>query len=51
MSLAYRVRSVTGAPGIYVSQAVRDRLQDSVTFVEAGTVDLKGRQQSVWKVD
>ncbi|MDN3495826.1 adenylate/guanylate cyclase domain-containing protein [Planococcus sp. APC 4015] len=50
VSLAYRVRSVTGDPGIYVSQAVRDRLQDSVVFSEAGTVELQGRPQSVWKV-
>lgn len=51
VSLAYRVRSVTGEPGIYVSQAVRDRLQDSVVFHEAGTVELQGRAQSVWRVE
>lgn len=51
VSLAYRVRSVTGEPGIYVSQAVRDRLLDSVAFVEAGTIDLQGTPQSVWRVE
>jgi class 3 adenylate cyclase len=51
VSLAYRVRSVTGEPGIYVSQAVRDRMQDSVVFAEAGTVDLQGRAQKVWRVE
>ncbi|MFE1646301.1 adenylate/guanylate cyclase domain-containing protein [Microbacterium sp. P01] len=50
VSLAYRVRSVTDVPGIYVSQGVRDRLQDSVGFTEAGTVDLRGKRQSVWRV-
>jgi len=50
VSLAYRVRSVTGQPGIYVSQAVRDRLQDSVTFTEAGTVELRGKAQTVWRI-
>ncbi len=51
VSLAYRVRSVTGQPGIYVSQSVRDRLQDSVVFAEAGTVELQGTMQSVWRVE
>lgn len=51
VSLAYRVRSVTGEPGIYVSQAVRDRLQDSVLFSRAGTVELQGRSQSVWRIE
>ncbi len=51
VSLAYRVRAVTGEPGIYVSQAVRDRLQDSVTFAEAGSIDLHGTSQRVWRVE
>ena len=50
VSRAYRVRSVTGEPGSYVSQGVRDRLRDSVTFTEAGTVELRGKTQSVWLV-
>jgi class 3 adenylate cyclase len=51
VSLAYRVRSVTGEPGIYVSQAVRDRMQDSVPFAAAGTVELRGSTQQVWRVE
>lgn len=51
VSLAYRVRSVTGQPGIYVSQAVRDRLQDSVTFTPAGSVELRGKAQDVWRIE
>jgi len=51
VSLAYRVRSATGDPGVYVSQAVRDRLQDSVTFVQAGTVELQGKTQPVWRIE
>lgn len=51
VSLAYRVRGVTDEPGIFVSQAVRDRLEDSVTFSEAGTVEIQGQTQSVWKVE
>jgi class 3 adenylate cyclase len=51
VSLAYRARSVTGRPGIYVSQAVRDRMQDSVVFAEAGAVDVAGTSQSVWRIE
>ena len=51
VSLAYRARSVTGRPGIYVSQAVRDRMQDSVVFAEAGAVDVAGTSKSVWRIE
>lgn len=50
VNLAYRVRSVTGEPGIYVSQAVRDRTQELITYVEAGTVEARGKTETVWKV-
>lgn len=50
VNLAYRVRSVSGEPGIYVSQAVRDRTQESVNYVEAGTVEAGGKPQTVWRV-
>lgn len=49
VSLAYRVRSVTGQPGVFVSQAVRDQLPDTMQFVDAGTVELQGKQQVVWR--
>lgn len=50
VNLAYRVRSVTGEPGVYVSQTVRDRTQEIVDYVEAGTVESQGRTETVWKV-
>ncbi|MDF2562383.1 MAG: cya [Microbacterium sp.] len=50
VNLAYRVRSVSGEPGIYVSQTVRDRTQELITYVEAGTVETQGRTETVWKV-
>ena len=50
VNLAYRVRSVTGEPGIYVSQAVRDRTSEIITYVQAGTVESDGRTETVWKV-
>ncbi len=51
VNLAYQVRSVTPDPGVYVSQSVRDRMQDSVEFTPAGTVEIKGATQNVWRVE
>jgi len=50
VNLAYRVRRATEQPGIYVSEAVRERLQDSVEFEEVGKVEVNGQQQSVWRI-
>ena len=50
VNLAYRVRSVTGEPGIYVSQTVYDRSREIFTFVEAGSVETHGIAETVWKV-
>lgn len=50
VNLAYRVRSVTGEPGIYVSQTVYDRTREIFTYTEAGQIDAQGRTETVWKV-
>jgi len=50
VNLAYRVRSVSGDPGIYVSQQVRDRTAELVEYIEAGTVEVRGKAETVWKV-
>jgi len=50
VNLAYRVPSVSGHAGVYVSQAVRDRLAETAEFSEAGTVELQGRAQTVWRL-
>lgn len=50
VNLAYRVRSVTGDPGIYVSQTVYDRAREIFTFAEAGTIEAHGATETVWKV-
>lgn len=50
VSLAYRVGAVTSGPGIFASQAVRDRLQDSVPVVAAGSVEIDGATQTVWRI-
>ncbi|MFB6610200.1 adenylate/guanylate cyclase domain-containing protein [Agromyces sp. NPDC056379] len=51
VNLAYRVRSVDGRPGIYVSQAVKDRLQDGVRIVSAGTIETADGAETVWRVE
>ncbi|AZS36007.1 Adenylate cyclase [Microbacterium lemovicicum] len=51
VNLAYRVRSVSGDPGIYVTQAVRDRMQDSIAFIPVGAVELRGASQQVWRIE
>lgn len=50
VSLANQVQSVSGQPGIFVSQQVRDRMQDTVTFEAAGTVETREGPQPVWRV-
>ena len=49
VSLAYRVRNVGGQSGVFVSQSVRDRLAETADFVEAGSVELQGKTQPVWR--
>ncbi|MBM7831805.1 class 3 adenylate cyclase [Agromyces cerinus] len=51
VNLAYRVRSVDGRPGIYVSQAVKDRLQDGVRIVSAGAIETADGTETVWRVE
>lgn len=51
VSLAYRVGAVTSEPGIYVSDEIRERLQDSVPFSEVGTIELNGESQHVWRIE
>lgn len=50
VSLAYKVRTVTGDAGVYVSDAVHDRLRDTVDFSQVGSVEVAGAQTPVWRV-
>ncbi len=50
VNLAYQIRGVSREPGIYVSQTVRDRMQDVMPFTEAGTVELRGTAQKVYRI-
>ncbi|MET0966766.1 MAG: adenylate/guanylate cyclase domain-containing protein [Nakamurella sp.] len=51
VSLAYRVRSITGQPGIFISQAVRERMPENLPVSQAGTLDLRGTSQPVWRIE
>ncbi|MGG7508974.1 adenylate/guanylate cyclase domain-containing protein [Plantibacter sp. YIM 135249] len=50
VSIANRVQTVSGEPGIFVSQRVYDRMQDTMTFESMGTVETREGSQPVWKV-
>ncbi|GAA1928222.1 adenylate/guanylate cyclase domain-containing protein [Microbacterium aoyamense] len=51
VSLAYRVRSANAEPGLFVSNAVYNRLRETYTFVQAGTVEVHGKAEPVWRVE
>ncbi|MFE6964339.1 adenylate/guanylate cyclase domain-containing protein [Agromyces sp. NPDC057679] len=51
VNLAYRVRGVTGSPGIYVSQAVKDRMLEGARIVSAGTIETADGAETVWRVE
>lgn len=51
VSLAHRVQGIVGKPGIYVSESVRDRLQESVQLVHVGSINEGGVEQAVWMVE
>lgn len=50
VNLSQRVRTVTAEPGVYVSDAVHGRLQETVGFEQAGTLEVEGTEQAVWRV-
>lgn len=51
VSLAYRAGAAVSAPGVYLTQAARARLGDSVRVVEAGTIHSGDTEQSIWRVE
>ncbi len=50
VDLASRVRRAVDAPGVYVSDAVHDRVHGLWEFTEVGAVDASGRTSAVWRV-
>jgi len=51
VSVAHRVQLASGEPGIFISEAVHERLQDSVPATAAGTVETATGSQTIWRVD
>jgi len=50
VNLAYRLRSVAGEPGIYASDAVKERLVGAFDVEQVGTVDDNGSARPVWRL-
>ena len=50
VNLAYRLRSVTGEPGIYVSDDVKDQLVGSYALEAAGTLTSGATERPVWRL-
>ncbi len=50
VDLAYRVRTVAGAPGIYVTDEVKQRLTGGYEFTRTGTVTENDSTVPVWRL-
>lgn len=50
VNLAFQVRTVAGQAGIYVTEAVKDRLGGAYTFEQVGTVLEGDTATSVWRL-
>lgn len=51
VDLAYRLGGAGSEPGIYMTQAVRDRLTDSVLIHDAGTLNIDGVERQIWRLE
>lgn len=49
-SLAVRIQARRDSGGVYVTDGVRERLVDSISFVEAGEMDADGHRMTVWRL-
>lgn len=50
VNLAYRLRSVAGEPGVYVSDDVKEQLVGAYTVQQAGTLASSGTESPVWRL-
>jgi class 3 adenylate cyclase len=50
VNLAYQLQSSSAQPGIYVTSGVYDAMRDSRNFTAAGTVNIDGTDQPVWRL-
>jgi class 3 adenylate cyclase len=50
VNLAYQLQSGSAQPGIYVTSGVYDAMRDTRTFTAAGTVNIDGTDEPVWRL-
>lgn len=50
VNLAYQAQSGTAAPGIYVTSQVYEVMRDLRPFDSAGTVDVDGAEEPIWRL-
>jgi class 3 adenylate cyclase len=50
VSLAHRIRTAAGEAGIYVTDAVKERLAGAYAFEQVGTVTADGAEKPVWRL-
>lgn len=51
VNLAFRLQGGAAGPGIFVSQAVADKVADLVEVADAGTVETKSGVEQVWRIE
>ncbi|MCS5724202.1 adenylate/guanylate cyclase domain-containing protein [Herbiconiux sp. CPCC 203407] len=50
VNVANRVQALSGRPGIFLTQRVRDKLPDTAGLTQVGEIEIAGATQSVWQV-
>lgn len=51
VNLAFRTQAANSEPGIYLTDAVHERVRDAFTFSPAGEVTTKSGTESVWRLE
>ena len=51
VNIAYQVKSGSPQPGIDVTTRVYDALRETMTFTAAGTINVDGRPQPIWRLE
>ena len=51
VNLAHRIKTTVPEPGIFVSSRVYDVLADTMTFTPAGSIDVNGVSEPIWRLE
>lgn len=51
VNIAYQVKSGSLQPGIDVTTRVYESLRETMTFTPAGTINVEGRSQPIWRLE